>query len=218
MDENTVSEKISLIRYEYMAKELSRNDLEPNPVKQFEKWMDEALKSDIAEANAMTLSTIAWEGFPASRIVLLREFDNDGFVFYTNYLSDKGNELKINPKAALNFFWPQIQRQIRIQGVVEKVEAETSDNYFNSRPRLSQISAWASKQSSQLDSRKRLEADFDKFQAEFKDKAIKRPDNWGGYRVKPISIEFWQGRLSRLHDRFVYKFVGDKWEIKRCSP
>lgn len=219
MEQNTVNDKISMLRYEYLSEELARKDLDISPFKQFDKWMHNALKAEIAEANAMCLSTITKDGYPTSRIVLLREYDEDGFIFYTNYLSDKAKELDKTPKAEVNFFWPQLQRQMRIRGNIEKVSKEKSDKYYASRPRLSQISAWASKQSSQIDSRKNLEQNMQQYMKEFEGKDIPRPEDWGGFRLKPFRMEFWQGRLSRLHDRFVYTLnEAQKWEISRLSP
>lgn len=209
---------IGSIRQDYQLKTLSESDIVKEPFGQFEIWWDEAVKSQIDEVNAMTLATATPDGIPSARIVLLKEFSEKGFEFFTNYESHKGKELLANPNAALVFFWKELQRQVRIQGIVEKVEPEESDRYYNSRPYGSRIGAWSSPQSSPIVSRTILEENVAKYAAQYK-KQVPRPSFWGGYRVIPNLFEFWQGRSSRLHDRFQYKLTANNhWEIKRLAP
>lgn len=198
-------------------KGLQESDLDSNPLKQFEKWFEEVLASGLEEPNAMVLSTVN-EGKPSARIVLLKDIDS-GFKFFTNYGSKKGQEIEENPQVALTFFWKELERQVRIEGVVEKVSAAESDEYFSSRPRGSQIGAWVSHQSAAIASREVLEATNAELEARFEGKEISRPAHWGGYRLIPTYMEFWQGRPSRLHDRLAYiKINRDNWKIERLSP
>ncbi|HTS43540.1 MAG TPA: pyridoxamine 5'-phosphate oxidase [Puia sp.] len=210
---------ISTIRKEYKMQFLSENEIASDAIQQFDKWWKESLESDIEEVNAMTLATSSNDGIPSARIVLLKGYDKRGFVFFTNYQSLKGQQLLENPRACLVFFWKEIERQIRITGLVEKVSVKESDDYFSSRPEGSRIGAWASPQSQVIVSRNWLEENEKEFQQKFKNKTIPRPQHWGGYRVKPISIEFWQGRSNRLHDRINYTLLGDgSWLIERLAP
>ncbi|MCB9076976.1 MAG: pyridoxamine 5'-phosphate oxidase [Anaerolineaceae bacterium] len=206
-------------RIEYESPALRRNTLKPNPLEQFKLWLDEAIAADIIEPQAMTLATATVDGVPSARTVLLRDYDERGFVFYTNYQSQKGRELAENPHAALTFYWAALHRQVRITGSVSRVSSEESDSYFKSRPEGSKIGAWASKQSQVLRSRAELEVEVKEFEAEFKGKEIPRPLYWGGYQLLPDMIEFWQGQPSRLHDRFRYvRQSDDSWVIQRLSP
>jgi pyridoxamine 5'-phosphate oxidase len=210
---------IADIRKDYKLRSLLEKDVAPHPVRQFETWWQEALNSEIDEVNAMTLATASADGVPAARIVLLKGFDEHGFVFFTNYESFKGMQLAENPRACLVFFWKELERQVRITGLVEKVSAEESDAYFNSRPEGSRIGAWASPQSQVIAGREWLEEQEKKYTKDFSEQSLKRPAHWGGYRVKPISIEFWQGRSNRLHDRIQYTLQGDNsWTIERLAP
>jgi len=210
---------IADIRKDYKLKSLLEKDVATNPVRQFDTWWQEALNSEIDEVNAMTLATASADGIPAARIVLLKGYDEYGFVFFTNYESFKGMQLAENPRACLVFFWKELERQIRITGLVEKVSAEESDAYFNSRPEGSRIGAWVSPQSQVIANREWLEDQEKKYIGNLAAQPLKRPDHWGGYRVKPISIEFWQGRSNRLHDRIQYTLQGDnKWIIERLAP
>jgi pyridoxamine 5'-phosphate oxidase len=206
-------------RKDYKKFELNRSDLISNPILQFKKWFEEAEKTENQEANAMTLSTATSDGIPSARIVLLKEINKDGFIFYTNYNSRKGKELEDNSYAALTFWWPELERQVRIEGKVLKTSEKTSDKYFHSRPVKSQIGASTSPQSQVIEDRTSLEHDFHQLELEAKDSKLERPENWGGYIVLPTFIEFWQGRASRLHDRFRYSLVKDnKWIINRLAP
>ncbi len=211
--------KINLadMRANYTSAPFDKVHVLKNPIAQFKVWFDEAVLSQIDEPNAMTLATASIEGMPNARIVLLKEFDKKGFVFYTNYESQKGNELENNNAAVLLFFWKELVRQVRIKGKVEKTSFEESNQYFHSRPRESQIGAWASEQSSKIPDRKFLENKFQKLQNEFERKEIPLPPFWGGYRVIPFEIEFWQGRENRLHDRILYRLVENDWKISRLS-
>lgn len=209
---------IADIRKEYKLKSLLENDVDPDPIRQFHQWWSEALLSNIEEPNAMTLSTSNKKGYPSARIVLLKGLSNDGFVFYTNYESRKSNELKENPFASLLFFWKELERQVRIEGTVIKTSEEKSTEYFISRPALSKIGAWSSAQSSVIQNREDLEKNVIKYQQQFGDTEIPKPPHWGGYIVKPVLIEFWQGRPNRLHDRLQYSLTNDKWIIERLAP
>ncbi len=210
---------IQNLRKEYSSKSLSEEDVLENPYHQFEKWFTEALKAEVLEPNAMTLATANKNGIPSARIVLLKDFNLDGFVFYTNYDSRKGKEIESNPYASLVFFWADLERQIRIQGVVEKVSEEESSSYFLSRPKGSQLGALTSPQSETIPNRKFLEDKLAQLEEEFAIKDIPKPNYWGGYRVIPNRIEFWQGRKSRLHDRIVYTQNKDNtWIFERLAP
>ncbi|HWV75234.1 MAG TPA: pyridoxamine 5'-phosphate oxidase [Pseudosphingobacterium sp.] len=206
------------IRTDYRLLELDEKQVDKNPLIQFSTWFEQAVQANLEEVNAMTLATVDPNGMPNARIVLLKDLEDNGFIFYTNYESNKGHELAANPKAALVFFWPALQRQVRINGFVEKVNTETAENYFQSRPIGSQFGAWASPQSQVITDRKVLEANLQSVVEKYKDQTIPKPPHWGGYKVIPTLIEFWQGRTSRLHDRILYTKVGDKWKIERLAP
>ena len=210
---------ISDIRKDYMLQSLLEKDIDANAIRQFDKWWQEALNSEITEVNAMTLATASADGVPSARIVLLKGYDEKGFVFYTNYDSFKGQQMGENPRACLVFFWKELERQVRITGLVEKVSDAESDAYFSSRPQGSQIGAWVSPQSQVIESRIWLEEREIAYSKDFANKQLTRPPHWGGYRVKPICIEFWQGRPSRLHDRIQYTLQEDAtWKIVRLAP
>lgn len=212
-------EDIASIRKEYTQAELSEESVLKNPFKQFEKWFQEALNSEIVEPTAMVLSTVNGDGQPYQRTVLLKTFNEQGFVFYTNYNSRKASHLDENPKVSLLFPWYSLERQVAITGVVEKVSAKESLKYFLSRPTGSQLGAWVSNQSEVITSRSILETKLAQMKQKFKDGKIPLPDHWGGYRVIPDSIEFWQGRKSRLHDRIFFEQQSENtWNISRLSP
>ena len=206
-------------RREYTQSGLNRADLDTDPLKQFERWFQQAVDSDYPDANAMSLSTVSAEGKPSSRTVLLKGLDSEGFTFFTNYDSAKGKDMLANAHVALLFPWLQFERQVRVCGTVNKISKEATNAYFQSRPIGSQLSAWASNQSQQIDSRETLDQQFDAMSDRFKDSQPDTPDFWGGYKVIPQSIEFWQGRHSRLHDRFVYQLTeSGHWNISRLQP
>ena len=210
---------IADIRKDYKLASLEEVDVAANPFDQFTRWWNEAVASQIDEVNAMTLATVNATGVPAARIVLLKGYNPDGFIFFTNYESDKGKNLAQNPHAAIVFFWKELERQIRIEGTVEKVSAEESDRYFNSRPASSRIGAWASPQSAVIENRLVIEQNVERYSSIFANDSIERPDHWGGYIVKPTSIEFWQGRSSRLHDRIRYVLENSaSWKVERLAP
>ncbi len=213
-----VSERVREIRKDYIMGELNESSVSGDPIVQFKQWMEEAIKAEVPEPNAMSLATANASGHPSVRIVLLRGLDDRGFAFFTNYLSHKGADLAENPHAALAFFWPELERQVRVMGKVRKVSAEESDAYFRSRPRSSRIGAWASPQSQVIDDRKFLELKVDEFETEFERGEVVRPEHWGGYRLYPESVEYWQGRASRLHDRVKYTRSGMNWNIHRLAP
>jgi len=201
------------------AKTLDREELDLDPITQFKTWFDQALQADLHEATGMTLATVTAEGKPCSRIVLLKSFDRDGFVFFTNYNSKKAEELANNPWASLTFWWDKLERQVHILGKVEKIDAASSEQYFNSRPRGSQIGAWASPQSQELANREELQQSIQAMTEKFEGKSVPCPEHWGGYLVRPERIEFWQGRSDRLHDRFTFELSEQKeWEVKRLAP
>ncbi len=210
--------EIANIRTEYRQKALSEEDVKADPIEQFSTWWREALQSDIYEVNAMTLATADGDGRPLARIVLLKGFDKDGFVFFTNYESIKGQDIATNPLACLLFFWKELERQVRIEGAVEKISEAESDAYFHSRPEGSRIGAWASPQSRPIESRELLESRYLDLSEQYKGKDIPRPPHWGGYIVRPYKIEFWQGRPSRLHDRILFTRHENAWKIERLAP
>lgn len=210
---------IADIRKEYKLQTLSEKDILQDPFAQFTKWWQEAVNAGIDEVNAMTLATASADGMPDARIVLLKDFNEKGFAFYTNYNSVKGRQLLENPRASLVFFWKELERQIRISGLVSLAPGKMSDDYFNSRPEGSRIGAWASPQSEPIESREWLEAREHKMQEQWNGKTITRPAHWGGYIVKPVNMEFWQGRPSRLHDRLSYTLQPNgAWKIERLAP
>ena len=206
-------------RYEHAAQGLRRSDLDRDPIKQFANWFTAAIEAGIRDVNAMSLATTGQGGKPSVRIVLLKGFDQDGFVFFTNYESEKGKQLEANPYAALVFYWIELDRQIRISGKAERTSREESQTYFHSRPLGSQLSAWASRQSEVLDGRRVLDARMAEMAERFGNKRIPLLQHWGGYRVRPDTMEFWQGRPNRLHDRFRYRLQADgAWLIERLAP
>jgi pyridoxamine 5'-phosphate oxidase len=210
---------IADIRKDYKMQSLSEADVAPTPKEQFDKWWDDATKSDILEVNAMTLATVDQAGVPSARIVLLKGYDERGFVFFTNYNSAKGNELAQNANACLVFFWKELERQVRITGITEKISTEESIAYFNSRPDGSKIGAWASPQSLAVAGKAWLKETFDYYVERFKHGEIPKPPHWGGYRIKPVKAEFWQGRPSRMHDRILYTQQNDgSWKTERLAP
>ena len=210
---------IADIRRDYSHKSLSESDVDANAIRQFEKWWHEAVSSKIDEVNAMTLATASIDALPSARIVLLKEFNEKGFVFFTNYESYKAQQLAENPKACLVFFWKELERQVRITGLIEKINGKQSDEYFQSRPESSRIGAWASPQSRVIEDRQWLDEKFNELVNKMEGTAIPRPPHWGGYIVKPVVIEFWQGRPSRLHDRIQYTLEENgEWKIERLAP
>lgn len=211
-------ERIRQIRTEYAQHTLLEKDAPANPVVFFNHWFTEALNADVNEPNAMVLSTVNAEHKPSARVVLLRNFSDAGFVFYTNYNSRKGSEISVNPFAALTFFWPELERQVRIEGKLEMQSSAESDEYFNSRPEGSKLGAWASPQSQVIESRETLDELIEHMTNMFAGKTPERPEWWGGYLLKPERIEFWQGRPSRLHDRLQYTNENGTWVMKRLAP
>ncbi|NGP89981.1 pyridoxamine 5'-phosphate oxidase [Fodinibius halophilus] len=218
MSADNTQKGIEKIRREYAGEELSKSAVDNDPIAQFEEWFEQALSADVLDANAMTLSTVSGDGQPSSRIVLLKGIVNNGFRFYTNYGSRKGQEMEENPLASLCFYWAQLSRQVRIEGKVERLSRETSESYFQQRPRLSKIGAWASKQSNEVSSREELESKFEELKKRFDGQDVPLPDFWGGYLLVPHRIEFWQGRPGRLHDRVCYKKEAEEWQISRLAP
>ncbi|MEI6020962.1 MAG: pyridoxamine 5'-phosphate oxidase [Bacteroidota bacterium] len=209
---------IAQLRDDFTFSTLNEKDVEANPFFQFEKWLLEAVAYKVPEVQAMQLCTVSSHNSPSSRIVYLREFKNHNFIFYGNYNSKKGLDLSLNPNAALNFFWPQLERQIRIEGEVKIISSELSDQYFNSRPRESQIGAWASNQSETILKRSELEEKNLFYEKHFKGKAVTRPPHWGGWSLEANYYEFWQGRKSRLHDRISYSLTQNSWHLNRLAP
>ncbi|MEZ5591242.1 MAG: pyridoxamine 5'-phosphate oxidase [Gammaproteobacteria bacterium] len=214
-----MSSTLSELRRDYALASLARDSIDADPFRQFEHWFQEALKAEVLEPNAMTLATVDAQGHPSARIVLLKSVDPTGFVFFTNYQSNKGQQLAANPQAALVFFWKELERQVRIEGQVKKISRAESEHYFQSRPRGSQIGAAASNQSQVVANRATLEARFQDLEARYGEQDIPTPAHWGGYRLTPALLEFWQGRRNRLHDRLRYRLLdsGD-WTIERLEP
>lgn len=211
--------KIADLRREYSAQSLLETDVAPDPIAQFDRWWQQVLSSEIDEANAMTLATASCDGVPSARIVLLKGFNEKGFIFFTNYKSYKGLQLEENPKACLVLFWKELERQVRITGMVKKVPATESDSYFHSRPKGSRIGALASPQSTVIESREWIDEAYLKALEEYKETEPQRPEHWGGYIVQPVIVEFWQGRPSRLHDRIQYSLEENgSWRIERLAP
>jgi pyridoxamine 5'-phosphate oxidase len=213
-----MKQDIAQIRQEYTLQSLDNQDVSPNPFAQLEKWLEEAINAEVPEPTAMTLATVDTEGMPSARIVLLKGADESGLVFFTNYASTKGKAIAAHSQVCLNFFWAELQRQIRVLGKIEKVSEAESIDYFQSRPRASQIGAWVSPQSQAIPSREWLEEKFIELEQKYAGQSIPKPEHWGGYRVIPHYFEFWQGRPSRLHDRIVYEKTADIWQIKRIAP
>lgn len=209
---------IESIRTDYRLSELHEDQVAKNPMQQFERWFNDALKAQVIEVNAMTLSTVDKEGNPSSRIVLLKDIEDDGFVFYTNYLSHKGQEMENHPAVSLVFFWPDLQRQVRVKGITKKLSEQISEKYFHSRPIGSQQGAWASPQSTVIKNREVLEKNVAAVAEEYKTGIIPKPPYWGGYIVIPHQLEFWQGRTNRLHDRLLYTKMDHTWKIDRLAP
>lgn len=211
--------KISEIRKEYTKATLDISTINPDPVQQFMKWLDEALKTEVPEPTAMNVATVNEHGRPSSRILLLKGMEEKSFLFYTNYQSKKGKELEGNPACALTFFWPELERQVRIEGLASRVDEKTSDQYFQSRPLGSQIGAWSSPQSSRIKDREILDQRVRQIEKKFEGlNVLPRPNQWGGYQVEPFLFEFWQGRPSRLHDRLQYTLIDGIWQIQRLAP
>jgi len=213
-----MTQDLSNIRKEYLNEKLDESIVDKHPMIQFQKWLAEAINSTEPEPTAMVLSTVSADGKPSSRIVLLKETGRENLMFFTNYLSRKGKELSANPHAALLFFWPDLQRQVRIEGKVEKTSAEDSNHYFVSRPEASQLASWASTQSQVISGRQELEEAFKEEEQRFSKAPISRPPHWGGFQFIPDSFEFWQGRESRLHDRLKYIKNVDEWKLVRLAP
>ncbi len=210
---------IANLREDYQHSALLESDVSPNPLKQFQTWFDQAIAAALPEPNAMTLATATPDGIPSARIVLLKGFDEQGFVFFSNYNSHKGQEIDANPHVALVFLWKELERQVRIQGSVEKISAAESDEYFYSRPEGSRLGAWVSEQSRVIPNRDVLDQQLAALKQQYVDQEIPRPAHWGGFRVKPQAIEFWQGRSSRLHDRLLYQLdESGNWGIDRLAP
>ena len=210
--------EIHSIRTDYIKAGLTEDLIKPDAIAQFADWFEAALTAKVVEPNAMTLATSNAEGQPDARIVLLKGFDDNGFVFYTNYNSKKGSDIFKNNQVALLFFWPELERQIRIQGIVEKIPRQESEEYFHSRPVGSQLGAWASPQSSKIESRLVIEENLELLHGKYESRNIPLPDHWGGYRVNADKLEFWQGRANRLHDRIVYEKEENSWNIYRIAP
>lgn len=213
-----LEQHIFQLRKDYSSESLDEKVVFPDPLHQFRFWLEEAAKAGVPEVNAMTLATVDAVGQPSARIVLLRGFNESGISFFTNYQSRKGNDINVNPNACLNFFWPELERQIRINGKIIKLDPQESDEYFASRPRESQIGAWTSHQSTVIPNKEFLIERYKNLEQEFEGRAVPRPPHWGGFLLKPEAFEFWQGRPSRLHDRIGYVLESGLWSIKRYSP
>ncbi len=213
-----MDKKYDKIRTEYRLKPFNKKDVEQDPFKQFGKWMDRAISSGIKEPTAMALSTVGKNLQPSTRMVLLKEIKNDNFIFYTNYDSKKGHQISENHFGSLLFYWPELERQIRIEGRIEKASVEISEEYYLTRSAKRRIGAWASPQSKEIPNRQYLEDKQAEFEKKFEGEIIKKPDNWGGYLLTPYTIEFWQGRPNRLHDRLEYYLDDTEWKIRRLAP
>ncbi len=213
-----MEKNVADLRRDYSLQELSEDGVAADPFAQFANWFDEYLASQPAEANAFLLSTVGADGDPSSRVVLLKGFDEHGFVFFTNYTSKKARDIAHESRVAMTFFWPELERQIHIRGVAGKTSREESENYFASRPAASKLGAWASKQSAKLAGRSKLEDEFETVKKRFEGGDIPCPDFWGGFRIVPTRFEFWQGRRSRLHDRICYELIDGAWQILRLYP
>jgi pyridoxamine 5'-phosphate oxidase len=212
------SAEVAALREEYCVHGLRRADLDPDPFKQFGNWFTAAVEAGVRDVNAMTLATVSPDGQPTGRVVLLKGYSHDGFVFYTNYHSEKGHHLEKNPRAGLVILWKELERQIRIDGVAQKLSRDECVRYFHSRPVGSQLGAWVSHQSEVIDARRVLDARMAELTERFAGQEIPLPPYWGGYRVKPDRFEFWQGRPNRLHDRFRYTRESDSWRLERLAP
>ncbi|MEJ7645527.1 MAG: pyridoxamine 5'-phosphate oxidase [Chryseolinea sp.] len=211
--------KIADIRKDYSKASLDIATVAPNPIEQFKRWFDEAIKAEVHEPNAMSLATVSKDNRPSCRIVLLKGIELEQFLFFTNYQSNKGQELDDNPFCALTFFWPELERQVRIEGVAARIDVGRSEAYFQSRPLGSQVGAWASPQSLAIENREILEARVKQIEKKFEGRSVlPKPKQWGGFQVDPSLIEFWQGRQSRLHDRIVFMKLGGKWKLGRLAP
>ena len=214
-----MDEKIAEIRKEYSYKALVESEIEADPIKQFNIWWQDALEAKIAEVNAMTVATASADGMPSARTMLLKGFSEKGFVFFTNYNSYKAQQLAENPKACLVFFWKELERQVRITGLIEKTSDEENDSYFQSRPKESQVGAITSPQSQVIESRQWLDERYNKLHEQYENLTVQRPQHWGGFLVRPVIIEFWQGRPGRLHDRIQYTIQEDgAWRVERLAP
>ena len=212
-------ENLANIRRDYRMATLDLSSVDQDPIRQFEKWFAEAMKSEVIEPNAMNLATVNERGQPSARMVLLKGLEGNRFFFYTNYQSDKGKQIEQNPACALTFFWPELERQVRVEGLASRVDSATSDVYFQSRPRESQVGAWASPQSVIIEDRRILEQRFKEIEQRFEGLTVlPRPHQWGGFQVEPFEVEFWQGGAGRLHDRIQYVKVDNSWKIYRLAP
>ncbi len=215
---DNLREYINNLRYDFMKMSLEENNCAVDAISQFELWFKQAVDGKANEPNAFVLSTVGNDNRPSARILLLRDFDETGFVFYTNYNSRKSRDIEQNPFASMTFFWPELERQVRVEGKLMKQSAAASDLYFNARPRTSQLGAWASPQSDSLPSRSVLDTALAEMEKRFEGKPVPRPEWWGGFVLQPDKIEFWQGRPSRLHDRLLYTRAGFEWKISRLAP
>ena len=209
---------IKNLRLNYKKSTIDFKNLAKNPIQYFMNWFEDALKVNKQEANACVLSSVSSDNCPSSRVVLLKEVNENGFTFFTNYKSSKAKDIDANPNVALNFYWPELERQVRIVGIAKKIMINDSDNYFKSRPRESQMGAWLSDQSKVIGLDYNFMETLNSLESKFKDKEVERPLHWGGYCIEPIKVEFWQGRPSRLHDRLEYKIEDGKWIFKRLAP
>lgn len=213
-----IEQEIQKLRLDYSKHSLDVTDVDKNPFEQFKIWFKEALDSNVMEPNALTLATVDEHNQPQTRIVLLKGLEGDKFKFYTNYASDKGNDIEINNKVSICFFWIELERQVKINGIAEKLPFAESEAYFKSRPHMSQIGAHASNQSTEVPNREYLDNQFQKMFSSYEEGKVPKPETWGGYGITPTYFEYWQGRPSRLHDRIVYEKLGSEWKIKRLSP